>query len=336
MPSRPSSNLRPGVDYPATYPEFERFFATEAACLAYLEGLRWPGGFRCPACGELGRAWRTRRGLLVCGACEKHVSVTAGTIFEKTRKPLRTWFQVAWEITNRKYGANALDIQRRLGFGSYQTAWAWLHKFRRAMVRPDRDGLEGRVEVDESYVGGGETGVHGRQTFTKAIVAIAVERRGRRTGRIRLGHVPDVTAKSLVPFVESGVQRGATVLTDGWGAYSQLSAKGFVHEVTVLSASPDPAHVLMPGVHLVASLLKRWLLGTFQGAVSREHLAYYLDEFTFRYNRRGSKARGLLFYRLLEQAAQTGHTSTRSLYLGTGRGRRGSPPGQDESVEPHM
>ena len=247
--------------------------------------------------------------------------MTVGTIFEKTRKPLRFWFHVAWEITNAKQGANALTIQRRLGLRSYETAWSWLHKFRRAMVRPDRDRLAGELEVDETYVGGEEKGVRGRQTKTKSIVVIAVQLRGqRRTGRIRLRHVPDVSGKSLVGFVKDVVEPGSVVKTDAWPSYGALKKHNYIHQVTSTSSSGEPTVVVMPSVHLVAALLKRWLLGTFHGGVSREHLSYYLDEFTFRYNRRTSRARGLLFYRLLEQAVQVGHTPTRELFLGAGRG----------------
>jgi transposase-like protein len=222
-----------------------------------------------------------------------------------------------WELTSQKYGANALGLQRALGLGSYVTAWAWLHKLRRAMVRPGRDRLFGPVEVDESYVGGEEVGVHGRQTIKKAIVVIAVEMKKHGFGRIRLRHVPDVTGDSLTSFVTDVVQSGAVVQTDGWSGYAKLQSLGFDHEVTVLQNLSDPAHVHMPGVHRVAALLKRWLLGTLQGGISKEHLPYYLDEFTFRFNRRTSRARGLLFYRLISQAVQTEHTSTHELFAKT-------------------
>ena len=234
---------------------------------------------------------------------------------------------VAWEITNAKQGVNALTLQHRLGLRSYQTAWSWLHKFRRAMVRPDRDRLAGAVEVDEAYVGGEEPGVRGRQTKTKSIVVMAVELRGdRRTGRIRLRHVPDVSGESLVGFVTDVVAPGSVVKTDGWPGYSRLTKHNYAHQVTVISSSGDPAVVVMPSVHFVAALLKRWLLGTFHGGVSREHLGDYLDEFTFRYNRRTSRARGLLFYRLLEQGVRTGHTPTAEFFLGAGRGPRRKAP----------
>ena len=221
-----------------------------------------------------------------------------------TRKPLRLWFQAMWYVTNQKHGVSALGLQRILGLGSYQTAWAWLHKLRRAMVRPGRDLLGGAVEVDETYVGGRETGVVGRQTKTKSIVAIAAEVRGRGTGRIRMSRVEDVAARSLIPFVQTTVAPGATVRTDGWSAYSGLANQGYDHQPRSISASGDPAHIVMPRVHRVTALLDRWWLGIHHGAIDADHLDYYLDEFTFRFNRRRSQARGLLFFRLLQQAVQ--------------------------------
>lgn len=215
-----------------------------------------------------------------------------------------------------------MNVKRMLGVRSHKTAWAWLHKFRRAMVVPGREKLSGVVEIDETYVGGEEEGVKGRYTARKAIVAVAVELKDRGYGRVRLQRIPDVKTKTLEAFVRGSVAQGATVRTDAWTGYRNLTGLDYEHEVINQSASPDPAHVLMPGVHRVASLLKRWLLGTFQGAVSNDHLNYYLDEFTFRFNHRKSSSRGLLFYRLLEQAARTHHTPTHALYLGTGRGTK--------------
>jgi transposase-like protein len=215
-----------------------------------------------------------------------------------------------WHITNQKFGANALGLQRTLGFGSYQTAWVWLQKLRRAMVRSGREKLSGLVEVDETYVGGLEEGVSGRHTEKKTIVAIAVEIHvPKGFGRVRLGHVPDVSAQSLSQFVQEAVEPGSVVHTDGWKGYDDLHKWGYVRKKTVLSSSPEPAHVVMPGVHRIAALLKRWLLGTHQGAVSARHLDYYLDEYTFRFNRRTSRSRGLLFYRLLDQAVHTDPSS---------------------------
>ncbi len=217
---------------------------------------------------------------------------------------MRLWFQAMWYVTNQKHGVSALGVQRILGLGGYQTAWTWLHKLRRAMVRPGRELLNGEVEVDETYVGGREVGVTGRKTNKKSIVAIAAEIRGRGTGRIRMARVEDASAESLIPFVQTAVCPGATIRTDGWRAYNGLTGVGFEHQPKNISASGDPAHIVMPQVHRVAGLLDRWWLGIHHGAISASQLDYYLDEFTFRFNRRRSKARGLLFYRLLQQAVQ--------------------------------
>ena len=320
MPSAEASRLRAGVDYPKDLSEFDRFFPDEEACERYLERLRWPTGFVCPSCGHAGDVWRSARGPL-CPTCRRRAYLTAGTIFEGTRKPLKLWFIAAWEIAGHKYGANAMNLKRMLGLDSYGTAWAWLHKFRRAMVRPDRDRLRGIVEVDEAYVGGERPGAQGRYTERKAIVAVAIEIIDeKQVGRVRLRRIPDVSGESLEGFMRDAVEPGTSVLTDGWSGYSGLTALGYDHIVINQSASPDPAHVLMPGVHLVTSLLKRWLLGTYQGGVSPEQLNYYLDEFTFRFISRKSRSRGLLFYRLIEHAVQTPHTPTYALSMDTGRG----------------
>lgn len=305
-----------GVDYPRTMQEFDEWFPNEVACVEYLRRLRWPEGFQCPNCGK-NKAWLTGRGLLRCASCQRQASVIAGTLFEGTRKPLRTWFQAMWYLTSQKYGGNALGLKRVVGFGSYQTAWTWLHKMRHAMVRPGRDRLSGKVEVDETYVGGAETGVRGRETEKKALVVVAIEiHEPFGFGRVRLRQVPDVSGASLVPFVREMIEPGSEVLTDGWGGYNTLVEHNYIHSKTILSSSGNPAHVLMPGVHRIAALLKRWLLGTHQGSVSSKYLDYYLDEYTFRFNRRSAQARGLLFYRLVEQAVQAEYISRNQIILG--------------------
>jgi transposase-like protein len=306
-----------GQDYPGSYAELLAWFPDDEACLDYLEWLRWPEGFRCPRCGG-GAGWRLSSGRWECAACGRQTSVTAGTIFHRSRTPLQIWFAAAWLMTSQKQGVSALGLQRVLGLGSYQTAWAMLHRFRVAMVRPGRERLSGLVEVDEGYVGGVEGGVDGRQTDTKSIVAIAVEiEEPKGFGRIRLQRVPDVSKDSLIRFIVGAVEPGATVHTDGWQAYWTVPEHGYTHERTVMRQQSDPAHVVMPGVHRVASLLQRWLLGTHQGRVSPEHLDAYLNEFTFRFNRRRSRRRGLLFYRLLEQAVATDPITYRSLVVNT-------------------
>ena len=288
-------------DFPRDLPEFEARFSTQAACREYLFRLRWPDGFRCPRCAGR-KSWPLREVLLQCASCGYQSSVTAGTIFQDTRKPLTLWFRAIWWVTSQKNGASAMGLQRILGLGSYKTAWTWLHKLRRAMVRPGRDRLSGTIEVDETYWGGLEEGVRGRQTESKALIVVAAQEDGNGIGRIRMRRILDASAESLLPFVEQVIVAGSVVHTDGWLGYLPLEGKGYVHRVTFLRGNKKSPSELMSRVHLVVSLLKRWLLGTHQGAVSHEHLDYYLDEFTFRFNRRTSRSRGKLFFRLLQQA----------------------------------
>jgi transposase-like protein len=288
-------------DYPRTLLELERRFSSEEACIEYLAALRWPAGWACPRCAGVD-AWSIRRARWLCDHCRYEMSVTAGTIFQDTHLPLTLWFRAMWQITSQKNGISALGLQRVLGLGSYKTAWAMLHKLRRAMVRPGRDPLAGVVEVDEAYWGGEETGATGRQTELKTSIIVAAEEDGNGIGRIRLRTIPDVSKASLHGFIRQAIAPGSTVRTDGWPAYRGLD--GYVHDRQVQSHQPEEEH-LLPRAHRVISLLKRWLLGTHQGAVSPEHLDDYLDEFTFRFNRRTSKFRGKLFYRLAQQAMQT-------------------------------
>ena len=290
--------------YPRNLIEFEQWFPTEVACRDYLFRLRWPEGFRCPRCEHSG-AWPVRDGLLECAGCGYQASVTAGTIFQDTRKPLKDWFRAMWHVTSQKNGASALGLQRILGLGSYKTAWSWLHKMRRAMVRPGRDRLAGRIEVDETYLGALEEGVRGRKKGKKALIVVGAEEDGRGIGRIRMQRIPDASSASLHAFVLGYIESGSIVHTDGWEGYAGLQGRGYEHEVTVLRGHSHSASKLLPRVHRVISLLKRWILGTHQGAISHEHLDYYLDEFTFRFNRRTSRYRGMLFYRLAQQAVAT-------------------------------
>jgi len=298
------------ADYPRTFNDFLKRFSDEADCLAYVERIRWPNGFVCPACGVIAEPWRMGNGLLRCKACRKRTSITAGTIFDKTRYPMRTWFHVIWHVCGQKNGVSALGLKRELGFGSYQTAWAWMHKLRRAMVRPGRDMIGGPgviVEVDETFVGGVKSAkVKGRSPFGKAIVVIAVEAHEHGAGRVRLARVPNTTADTLTEFVLDNVKRGSIIHTDAFASYNDIGKYNYSHTVTSMSDPDTPdAHVAMPHAHRVASLLKRWLLGTHQGGMSREQLDYYLDEYVFRFNRRSSRSRGLLFYRLIEQGVVT-------------------------------
>lgn len=288
------------VDYPTTLLQFESRFCNEAACREYLASLRWPAGFVCRKC-KASDAWQTDRGLWRCRKCRHDTSVMAGTVFQDSHLPLMLWFRAIWFITSQKYGASALGVQRMLGLGSYKTAWTLLHKLRHAMVRPGRDCLSGIVEVDEAYLGAEEAGVSGREFAKKMMIAVAVQQDGKRLGRIRLRQIFGHDRSTLHGFIRDSIEAGSTVRTDGLPAYRGLV--GYEHEATVQRKQSKEVH-LLPLVHLVISLLKRWLMGTHQGAVQPEYLDYYLDEFTFRFNRRTSHSRGKLFYRLVQQSAQ--------------------------------
>lgn len=279
----------------------ERRFQDEAACRAYLFALRWPRGFVCPHCGG-GSAWPMTRGLWLCETCRSQVSVTAGTIFQDSKLPLTVWFRAMWQVTSQKNGISALGLQRVMGFGSYKTAWAMLHKLRRARVRPGRDRLHGVVEVGEAFWGGEEAGVKGRQTVDKAMIAVAAEADGAGIGRVRLRRIPNASRATLRRFIARAIEPGSTVRTDGWKGYGNLA--GYVHDRRPQRRQPADTEHLPPRAHRVISLLKRWLLGTHQGAIAHEHLDDYLDEFTFRFNRRKSASKGKLFYRLAQQSVQ--------------------------------
>ena len=307
----PKPALPSAEEYPTTWVEFLDQFSSEDACARYLEKVRWPNGFTCPRCGVVAEPYRSSRGRMMCRGCRIQTTVTAGTILDKTRTSLRVWLAAMWYVTNQKHGVSALGLQRVLGFGSYQTAWAILHRLRRAMVRPGRDQLHGDVEVDETHVAITDIAKtkagRGIQSNTlDAIVVIAIERlETKGFGRIRLRRVLSKSSKHILPFIREVVAPGSRVCTDGSGAYLELTADGFVHQKNVLLGSDQPAHAVLPGVHRVAALLQRWLLGTHHGAVHAGHLDSYLDEFVFRFNRRTSRSRGLLFYRLVEQAVAT-------------------------------
>jgi len=281
-------------------------FPDDNACTKFLAKLRWPEGFICPACKKSSTPWNESRARLACTICRHQASVTAGTIFDKTRTPLTTWFEAAWHLTTAKNGMSAKTLERTLGT-SYRVAWTMLQRFRVAMVDAERKQLSGDVEVDEAFVGGAKQGSKRGLGTTKSIVVIAVEiKQPKGFGRVRMRHVQFASRSSLLPFICDVVAPGAVVHTDGWHSYSKLSKHGYKHKITVISSSRDPAHVSMPGVHRIASLLKRWILGTHHGSVVPEHLQSYLEEFTFRFNRRTSRSRGLIFRRLLEQAVVTG------------------------------
>jgi transposase-like protein len=306
-----------GAHYPRSTGEFQSWFATDADCLDYLEWLRWPDGFVCPRCGHSG-GWAVGDGRHKCAGCAARTSVTAGTLFDRRRTPLTVWFTACWMFASQKDGVSALSLQRALEIGSYPTAWAMLHRLRSVLVRPGRDRLAGTVEVDETYIGGEEPGLRGgRAKGKKSLVGVAVElHQPRGYGRVRIAILADASAASLHPFVTENVEPGATVITDAWQGYRGIERLGYAHDrrsQRAARARGDDPGELLPGVHRVASLAKRWLLGTHQGSVDEAHLQSYLNEFTFRFNRRRSSSRGMIFYRVLELAVDHGPVRYRDL-----------------------
>ena len=281
----------PYLPFPKTLREFQSKFATEEACQRYLATCRWPEGFVCPRCGN-GRAYemvKVRRWQ--CTGCRRQVSLTAGTILHNTKTPLTVWFWAAYLMTSDKRGLSALLLQRQLALRRYETAWMMLHKFRRAMVNLAREPLRGEVEVDDTWVGGTQAGLRGSRQLKgrrAALVLVAVEKRGRATGRARMAVVPDFRSTTLLAFLKQNVTAGSTIYTDGLKSFSGLQEAGFVH----VPRSQPPRTELRKGVNSVVPLadravgnLQQWLIGTYHG-VSRDQLQSYLDEFVFRHNRR--------------------------------------------------
>ena len=299
-----SLQRRVGVRYPRSAGEFRSWFGTDEDCLDYLDWLRWPEGFVCPKCGHRG-GWLVADGRYKCAGCGGRASVTAGTLFDRRRTPLTVWFEACWLFASGKDGMSALSLQRSLEIGSYPTAWAMLHRLRSVLVRPGRDRLTGTVEVDETYIGGEEPGLRGgRAKGKKTLVGVAVEvTEPRGFGQCRMEVLADGSAATLHPFVTANVEPGARVITDGWAGYRGIDKLGYIHEPRsqrAARARGEDIGGLLPGVHRIASLAKRWLLGTHQCSVDDAHLQSYLNEFVFRFNRRRSRSRGMLFYRVLQ------------------------------------
>jgi transposase-like protein len=297
--------------------EFQRRFADEETCRAYLFASRWPEGFCCPGCGAGEAGGEHRRHLWQCRCCGRQTSVTAATVMHKTRLPLTVWFGAAYLVATHGPGISALQLQRQLGISRYETAWTILHKLRRAMVAPEREPLRGEVEVDEGYLGGRDTDLRGgRQRDGKPLVGVAVEVRGSGSGRLRLQLLPDASAASLTSFVRSSVAAGAIVHTDGWAGYSGLRAAGFDHRPHTQHARLPDREWVLPRAHRALSNLKTWLQGTHHG-VSPKHLQVYLDEFVFRHNRRRTPLAG--FQTLLGLGTTHQPTTYRQI-------TRGKPP----------
>jgi transposase-like protein/ribosomal protein L37AE/L43A len=301
----------PRPDFPKTLVEFQARFADEGACRAYLAASRWPDGYRCPGCGHPEASEVAERGLWQCRACRQQTSVTAGTVLHGTRTPLTQWFWAAYLVTTHTPGVSALQLQRQLGLSRYETAWVMLHKLRRAMVRPDRTPLQERVEVDETYGGGPAGGLRGGRALGKtALVVAAVEVREKGSGRVRLQVVPDASGPALTGFVRTHVAPGAIVVTDGWQGYAPLAGLGYRHRPRTQGARKR-ADKILPRVHRVFGNLQTWLRGTHHG-VGHQHLQAYLDEFTFRFNRRRTPMAA--FQTLLGLGGQHTPTTYKMLY----------------------
>ena len=287
-------------DFPKNELEFDSRFRHEQECLDYLFQLRWPEGFVCPDCGHT-EYWKSDRDLYLCQQCQKQHSVTSGTIFHATKKPLVVWFKALWWFSTRKSGVSAVELQTLLGLGSYRTAWCWLQKLRTCTIFTDRELLSGKVEADEFYLGGKQHGKRGRGADHKCKVAVAIERKGRKLGRVRLKVIEDCSSEQLLPFVVGNVLPGSQVSTDGWPGYNGLEKEGFTHN-RVISSQEKNKETVLPGVHLVISLVRRVILGTFHGRFDAQYLQRYLDEYVFRFNRRTSKSVGKKFLRIMQQA----------------------------------
>jgi transposase-like protein len=290
-------------DFPKNQIDFDERFADEQSCIEYLFQCKWPDGFTCDICGHT-HYWKSARGLYICARCERHQSITAGTIFHGTRKKLTIWFKAMWWFTTRRSGVNAVNLKELLGFGSYETAWVWLQKLRSCTICEDRKTLSVDVEVDEFYIGGKHKGKRGRGAEHKHSVVAAVERKGKKLGRVRLLVTERCSAGELIPFVQNNIAFGSHISTDGWLGYTKLKSLGYGHKQIFQTTTEDKDSVL-PGVHLVASLVKRLLLGTFHGRFEKKYLQKYLDEYVFRFNRRNTKSVGKRFYRIVQQAVKT-------------------------------
>lgn len=289
-------------NYPKNLREFDKIFESEAACLRFLEDVRWSIGFKCQSC-QSERFWNLEPGIRRCQDCKFKNYVRAGTIFDSSRLSLKTWFHAIWWVASQKTGISALNLQKNIGLGSYRSAWLLLHKIRNAMIQVERSHLQGELEVDEAFIGGVRSGKRGRGAEDKQLIVIAAECSGeKRVGRIRVQRIPNASADVLEAFVIANISEGATIHTDGWPSYNGLRSLGYKHVPSPsYSVHPDE---LLPRINIVTSLLKRWILGTLHGRLDPKHMDHYFEEFTFRFNRRTSAARGLLFQRVIENSVK--------------------------------
>ena len=294
---------------PKSLLEFEKMFATEEQCVDYIIRMKYTNGYKCTICGH-GKYRKRKKYLLRCSKCGYDESILCGTIFELKKKPLVLYFRAIWNIVVQKNGTNAMTIQSVLGLGSYNSAWAWSHKIRRSMVRLEAPKLSGTVEIDEGFLGGKTTGGKRGRGTTRPIVIVGIEQKEKKQlGRAKIRYISDSGHVNLHNFIKENVESGSTIITDDWNGYNGIEEYGYKRIIQ----KPVDDEEELPHVHLIISLLKRWLLGTMQGSYSRKYLPYYLDEYVFRFNRRKSKHRGLLFYRLMEIAVNKPPTTLKEI-----------------------
>ncbi|MEI6806029.1 MAG: IS1595 family transposase [Myxococcaceae bacterium] len=285
------------MNHPKNYQELVQRLSTQEACLDYIASIRWPAGFVCPKCG-CNEYWTSKQLQRICTKCKHQLRVLAGTLFQDTKLPLTLWFQMIWWFVGPKNGASALSLMQNFGIGSYRTSWMLLGKLRSCAVLPMRQALSGQVEVDEAFLGGKNN---------KEVIAVAAEKRGKATGRIRLKHLQSREGPEIQDFISQTIVPGSTIISDRFKSYPAIVKKGYLHDPQkkpyFWEEVDGDDERLLPRVHRVISLLKRWYYGTYQGRVAKESLQTYLDEFVFRFNRRTSGNRGLLFHRMVEATA---------------------------------
>jgi len=305
-------------NYPKNFLEFIDYFATDIECRRYLLAVRWERGFVCTHCGYDEYWTNDEISYCICKKCHRRISLLAGTVMQDSKLPVRVWLLAMWLFATQKDGVSAKHLQENLGLNSYKSAWSLLHKLRVAMIRSDREKLSGVVEIDEEYIGGTlEGGKRGRGSENKQLVAVAVQLeeilgenpdrpslRNYKLAKIRAKHIANASKIELHGFINENIEKGSILIRDGWNGYSGIDDEGYSSEITKISEA-DSEDEKLPHVHLAISLIKRWILGTYQGSIDKDYLQMYLEEFSFRFNRKTSHSRGWLFYRMVQGAVST-------------------------------
>ena len=315
-------------EYPKNLIEFMNFFPTDIECRKYLMSVKWENGFFCQFCNHNEYWTNEESSYCICCKCRHRISLLAGTIMQDSKLSVRVWFAAMWLFVTQKDGISAKSLQENIGLRSYKSAWSLLHKLRIAMVRSNREKLSGIIEVDEEYIGGTlEGGKRGRGSENKQLVAVAVQLektpgdnldrpslRYYRLAKIRAKHIPNASKVELHTFIKENIAEGSTLMRDEWSGYCGIDNEGYYSEITKVSKATSEDDKL-PHVHLAISLINRWILGTYQGSIDEYNLQTYLEEFTFRFNRKTSHNRGWLFYRMIQGAMATEPHTYESLLI---------------------